>query len=224
MKRIALLAVSLLALGGCTHPNAPIPDDPYYAPVYPDLPTSQVVTTGSIYQDAYTNELYSDIKAHRVGDVITVMLAEQTKAKKSASNEIAKRNNMQLDPIQGLGGDVTINGQTLDLSYNEQYDMKRESDADQSNSLAGAISVNVLQVLTNGNLVIRGEKWITINDGDEFIRITGIIRPRDIQPDNTVPSTRVANARIQYSGTGTFADAQKSGWLARFFSGPLWPF
>ncbi|GAA4890556.1 flagellar basal body L-ring protein FlgH [Ferrimonas pelagia] len=223
MKRLLSLA-ALLVLGGCVHPNAPLPDDPYYAPVYPDLPMSQVVTTGSIYQDAYTNELYSDIKAHRVGDVITVMLAEQTRAQKSASNQISKDNSMQLDPIAAAGGNVTISGNPIDLSYNEAYDMKRNSDADQSNSLAGAISVNVLQVLSNGNLVIRGEKWMTINDGDEFIRITGIIRPRDISPDNTITSSRVANARIQYSGTGTFADSQKTGWLARFFSGPLWPF
>nr|WP_169628095.1 flagellar basal body L-ring protein FlgH [Ferrimonas senticii] len=219
-----LLALGAAQLSGCAHPNAPYPDDPFYAPIYPELPTSQVVTTGSIYNSSYRNELYSDIKAHRVGDVITVLLEEQTKAKKSASKEITKDSNMQLDPISAGGAPVTVNGKTLDLKYAEEFDMSRGSDADQSNSLDGSISVNVLQVLANGNLVIRGEKWMTINDGDEFIRITGIIRPRDISPDNTIESQRVANARIQYSGTGTFADSQKSGWLSQFFSGPLWPF
>ncbi|MBY5992935.1 flagellar basal body L-ring protein FlgH [Ferrimonas balearica] len=222
--RLTLTGLAALTLVGCVHPNSPIPDDPYYAPVYPDLPPSQVVTTGSIFNDGYANELYSDIKALKVGDVITVMLTEQTKAKKSASNEISKDNQMQLDPISAGGGPITVSGNTIDLAYKEKFDMKRASDADQSNSLAGSISVNVLQVLANGNLVIRGEKWMTINDGDEFIRITGIVRPRDISPDNTIASTRVANARIQYSGTGTFADSQKSGWLSSFFSGPLWPF
>ncbi|BDY04013.1 MULTISPECIES: flagellar basal body L-ring protein FlgH [unclassified Ferrimonas] len=219
-----IAAASLITLVGCTSPGAPIPDDPYYAPVYPELPPTQVVNTGSIYQDAYANELYSDIKAHRVGDVITVELVEATKAKKSATNEMKKDNSMSLDPITAGGGPVTINGQTLDLNYKEKLDLSKEADADQSNSLNGSISVNVLQVLANGNLVIRGEKWITINDGEEYIRLTGLIRPRDIKPDNTVESTRVANARIQYSGTGTFAESQKTGWLAAFFNGPLWPF
>ncbi|WP_176819358.1 flagellar basal body L-ring protein FlgH [Ferrimonas sediminum] len=224
MMRVLIVAASLLALAGCTTPGGPLPDDPYYAPVYPDLPPTQVVTTGSIYQDTFSNELYSDIKAHRVGDVITVNLVESTKAKKSATNEMSKDNSMSLDPISAGGAPITINGQTIDLNYKEKLDLSKEADADQSNSLDGSISVNVLQVLSNGNLVIRGEKWITINDGEEYIRLTGLIRPRDIKPDNTVESTRVANARIQYSGTGTFAESQKTGWLAAFFSGPLWPF
>ncbi|MBB1383389.1 flagellar basal body L-ring protein FlgH, partial [Shewanella sp. SR41-2] len=85
-------------------------------------------------------------------------------------------------------------------------------------------SANIIQVLSNGNLVIRGEKWISINNGDEFIRVTGMIRSEDINPDNTIDSTRVANARIQYSGTGTFADSQKVGWLSSFFMSDWWPF
>ncbi|TKB58220.1 flagellar basal body L-ring protein FlgH [Ferrimonas aestuarii] len=222
--RVVIGLLSVLVLAGCTTPGGPLPDDPYFAPVYPDLPPTQVVTTGSIFQDSYSNELYSDIKAHRVGDVITVQLIESTKAKKSATNEITKDNSMELSPISAGGQPVTIDGRTIDLSYNEALDMSKEADADQSNSLNGSISVNVLQVLTNGNLVIRGEKWITINEGEEYIRLTGLIRPRDIKPDNTIDSTRVANARIQYSGTGTFAESQKTGWLAAFFNGPLWPF
>ena len=71
---------------------------------------------------------------------------------------------------------------------------------------------------------LTGEKWITLNNGDEFIRLTGIIRPQDISADNQIKSIKVANARIQYSGTGSFADTQKMGWLAQFFNGPLWPF
>ena len=81
-----------------------------------------------------------------------------------------------------------------------------------------------MQVLGNGNLIVRGEKWITINNGDEFIRLNGIIRPQDISADNQIDSIKVANARIQYSGTGAFADAQKAGWLARFFNSGWWPF
>jgi len=90
--------------------------------------------------------------------------------------------------------------------------------------LAGNISVVVSEVLPNGNLVVRGEKWMTLNQGDEFIRITGIVRPQDIDPDNTVSSYLVANARIGYGGTGPVADANVLGWLTRFFISAVFPF
>ena len=224
MTRLSLLLVASMTLIGCASHRGPHPDDPFYAPLPPAPPATQFNLTGSIYQSGYQNELYSDLKAHRVGDVITVLLEEETKAKKSANKEVMKDSNMQLDPISAGGGPLTVNGKTLDLSYNEEYDISRGSEADQSNSLNGSITVNVLQVMHNGNLVIRGEKWLRINDGDEFIRITGIVRPRDINPDNTIDSFRVANARIQYSGTGDFAEVQKTGWLGRFFSSSWWPF
>ena len=107
---------------------------------------------------------------------------------------------------------------------NSTSDFKGDSKADQSNSLTGDISVNVLRVMSNGNLVIRGEKWLTLNTGKEFIRLTGVIRAEDIDSRNTVESTKIANARIEYSGTGATHGGQGPGWLTRFFNGVLWPF
>ena len=98
-----------------------------------------------------------------------------------------------------------------------------DAQANQSNSLNGSISVTVVDVLANQNLVIRGEKWLTLNHGDEYIRLTGIIRPADISPANEIVSTKIANARIQYSGTGSFARSQEKGWLTKFFSSEWWP-
>jgi flagellar L-ring protein FlgH len=220
-----LLCVALLALSACSSSqNKPIADDPFYAPVYPEAPPTKVEPTGSIFMDSQASSLYSDIRAHKVGDIITVVLVESTQAKKSANNQIKKGSDVTLNPITAAGGNVTIGGNSLDLGYSDSMNTKRQSGADQSNSLDGSISANVMQVLSNGNLVIRGEKWISINNGDEFIRITGIVRSQDIRPDNTIDSPRVANARIQYSGTGTFADAQQVGWLGQFFLSALWPF
>ncbi|MBR9726753.1 flagellar basal body L-ring protein FlgH [Shewanella intestini] len=220
-----LLLVSAMMLAGCSSTqNKPIPDDPFYAPVYPDAPVTQVQTTGSIYSASQAASLYSDIRAHKVGDIITVMLRESTQASKSANNELSKDSNIGIDPLHVGGKNATINGIPLDFRYGDNMNTKREADADQSNSLDGNISANVMQVLGNGNLVIRGEKWISINNGDEFIRVTGIVRSEDITPNNTIESTRVANARIQYSGTGTFAESQKVGWLSQFFLGEWWPF
>ncbi|UJF21314.1 flagellar basal body L-ring protein FlgH [Shewanella sp. OMA3-2] len=225
MSKLLVIATTAMLLVGCSSTQKkPIPDDPFYAPVYPEEPSTQVMATGSIYLDSQASSLYSDLRAHKVGDIITVVLKESTQATKSANNEMKKNTGLSVEPIYAGGGNVSIKGVPLDLRYSDSMNTKREADADQSNSLDGSISANVMQVLSNGNLVIRGEKWISINNGDEFIRVTGIVRSQDITPDNTIESTRVANARIQYSGTGTFADTQKVGWLSSFFMGEWWPF
>lgn len=220
-----LIFIAIVALAGCSSTQQkPIADDPFYAPVYPEMPPTKVAATGSIYQESQSASLYSDIRAHRVGDIITVKLVESTQAKKSANNEIKKGSDLSVNPLYAGGRNVTISGVPLDFGYKDDMNTKREADADQSNSLDGSISANIMQVLNNGNLVVRGEKWISINNGDEFIRVTGIVRSQDIRPDNTIDSTRIANARIQYSGTGTFADSQKVGWLSQFFMSDWWPF
>ncbi|GLP94989.1 flagellar basal body L-ring protein FlgH [Paraferrimonas sedimenticola] len=223
---LVLGALALVGLAGCTSTanNKPLPDDPHYAPVFPEQVQEPVVATGSIFQTSQVNELYSDLRAHRVGDIVTVVLTEQTQASKSANNKIDKSNSGQIGPVTNGGVPVTINGRPIDLGYSDSFNNTRKAGAGQSNSLSGSITAHVMQVLENGNLVIRGEKWITINNGDEFIRLTGIVRPQDINTDNSILSPRVANARIQYSGTGTFADSQKSGWLSKFFMSGWWPF
>ena len=88
----------------------------------------------------------------------------------------------------------------------------------------GSITVTVAEVLPNGNMIVRGEKWLTLNQGEEYIQISGIVRPQDVRTDNTIFSTLVADARIAYSGKGMLANANSPGWLARFFNSPIWPF
>jgi flagellar L-ring protein precursor FlgH len=110
----------------------------------------------------------------------------------------------------------------MDLSGSRSFE--GEADASQSNSLSGAITVTIADVLPNGNLVVRGEKWLTLNQGEEFIQVSGIVRPQDVTTANTVLSTQIADARITYSGKGTLADSNRMGWLARFFNSPVWPF
>ena len=225
MKLLSLgLLCTVVLLSGCNlTANKPIADDPYYAPIIPAAMAQKVVATGSLFNSRYANSLYADVKARNVGDIIEVILSERTQAKKKAASGTKKDNKFTLSPLTAMGKNVTVSGNTIDLGLNQSSEFSGEADADQSNSLTGSISVSVLQVLTNGHLIVRGEKWITINNGDEFIRLTGIIRPQDISADNQIKSIKVANARIQYSGTGTFADTQKMGWLARFFNSNWWP-
>ena len=99
-----------------------------------------------------------------------------------------------------------------------------EGDSAQSNSLQGYVTVTVQKVLPNGNLYVKGEKWIGINQGQEYVRMTGVIRPIDLASDNSIPSSKVANAKINYGGKGALADANAQGWLSRFFNSPWTPF
>ena len=225
MRRFVAVIMQLLlfyGLLGCSSPITPFVDDPYYAPVPPEQHSHQVQITGSMFNDNRAT-LFSDIRAHKVGDIITVVLTESTQASKNANNHLNKNSSLSLEPVLGLGQKATIKGLPIDLTYNDSMVTNRGAKTKQGNSLSGNISANVMQVLANGNLVIRGEKWMTINNGEEFIRLTGIVRAEDIKPDNTVDSPRIANARIQYSGTGTFADNQKVGWLSKIIFGKWWP-
>ena len=225
MKRILALSVAIITLGGCASTSQPPVEanDPSFAPVVPDYPRETIVEDGSLFRSYMANSLYSDVTARRVGDIITVTLSESTSASKSADTTTAKDSSVNLDTITGLGGQaVNIGGQSIQLGIGSSSDFSGDSAANQSNSLSGAISVTVVDVLPNNNLVIRGEKWLTLNHGDEYIRLTGIIRPADISPENEIVSTKVANALIQYSGTGSFARAQERGWLTKFFDSTWW--
>ncbi|TMM43088.1 flagellar basal body L-ring protein FlgH [Colwellia ponticola] len=225
-----LVTVSLLILvtSACSNTvelNKALPNDPDFAPIMPEEEEERIVPSGSLFKPYYVNNIYSDSKAHRVGDIISVILSEKTQAKKNAKTELKKENETNLDTVTGFGGvPISVNGQSLQFGMSQDSNFKGDSKADQGNSLSGNISVHVLRVLPNGNLMIRGEKWLTLNNGDEYIRLTGVIRSKDINSNNTIMSNKVANARIQYAGTGSFADTNEQGWLAKFFNSSWWPF
>lgn len=225
MLRIILGLSCILLFSGCAALQQPEQDDPYFAPMAPDQPAKPLAQSGSLFARNYSNSLYSDNKARHEGDIITVVLRESTQASKKAKTEMQKDSSTSIEPMIGLSGrPVSVAGNVLQFGAGSTSDYKGDSKADQSNSLVGNISVNVLQVLNNGNLVIRGEKWLTLNTGKEYIRLTGVIRSQDVDVNNTVESTKIANARIEYSGTGAHHNGQSPGWLSRFFNGPLWPF
>ncbi|SFR42834.1 flagellar L-ring protein precursor FlgH [Marinobacter daqiaonensis] len=217
---VALVLV-LALLQGCQSMNRPrpMPDDPAYAPVRAQAMEQRGVHTGSIYQTSRNHNFYTDNTALNVGDILTVTLQEATSASKSAESSITKDSEISMGS-PGLFGRVY---DRLGASANAERDFEGEAEADQSNSLAGSITVTVTDVLPNGVLHIRGEKWLSLTNGDEYIRLTGMVRPQDITPDNTVPSQRIANARIAYGGTGDFDQANQPGWLTRFFNSEWWP-
>ncbi|XQW85805.1 flagellar basal body L-ring protein FlgH [Thalassotalea piscium] len=226
MKYVMLVVIVWMTLSGCatTEKAQILPNDPDFAPILPEMEEEPVVPSGSLFRANYVNNIYSDSKAHRVGDIISVVLSESTQAQKNAKTELKKDNSATLDPVIGLGGAaVNFKNDAIQFGLNQSSDFKGDSKTNQGNSLSGNISVNVLRVLSNGNLMIRGEKWMTLNSGDEYIRLTGIIRAQDISSNNTILSNKIANARIQYSGTGSFAEVNEQGWLSKFFNSTWWP-
>ncbi len=214
------LVLVLAMLQGCqsmTRPR-PVPGDPAYAPVRAEEMMQRDRHTGSIYRTSRNYSLYGDNVALNVGDILLVTLEESTRASKNSESSITK------DTELGLGA-PNILGKLYDVGTNASFerDFEGQAEADQSNSLAGSISVTVTEVLPNGVLHIRGEKWLSLTNGDEYIRLTGLVRPQDITPGNTIPSNRIGNARIAYGGTGDFDQANQPGWLTRFFNSEWWP-
>ena len=206
----------LLLLAACT----PVPPrDPEFAPVQPASLRPPIQNSGSIYQSGYDMRLFEDNKAMRVGDVLTIKLQELTQAKK-ADDLNAKKDNSLLASAPMILGNPT----SVEAEIKTTKDFKGEGAANQSNSLRGDISVTVIEVLPNGNLKVRGEKRVTLNQGNEYVRLSGIVRPVDIDPNNTIASDKVADATIMYIGDGAMADASKMGWLSRIIYSPWFPF
>ena len=223
--RQSVLYLLIALLSGCA--SAPLlserPDDPDFAPVPTQLLMPPQLQGGSIYNANYGLQLFGDKNARRVGDIITVNLNERTSSKKNAKTSTEKTDGMTLGaPTLGAFGTTTLTD--LSASANATRSFEGSGGTNQSNSLNGSIAVTVAQVLPNGILKVRGEKWLTLTTGKEYIRLTGLLRPEDIQLDNSVSSQKLADARITYSGTGEIAQANAQGWLSRFFSSRYWPF
>lgn len=213
-----------LLLSACTIGPEPLPDDPAYAPVIPAITEIPQPNRGGIYRPDFSVALFEDRRANRVGDIISVILSERTQSSKTADTEITKESATSFDAGTVLGVAPSLGDYNLQTEINQDRELIGESSSDQSNSLSGSIAVTVSEILPNGLMVVRGEKWMTFNRGEEYIRIRGLIRPEDVQPDNTILSTRLADARITYSGTGDLADSNKQGWGSRFFNSEYWPF
>ena len=239
MKNLMILSFVISCLGCAT--GIPVPtvaSDPY-VPVFPKQATSSPRPTGSIFADEHGSRLFGHKQSFAVGDVITVILTESTQAQRRSGLEAVKEGtNIPLKglkniiespigiPIGGKSG--WMRRQAKDSFLATDFDdltveTKGRGTANQAASLNGAIAVLVTQVLPNGNLVIEGQKRLSLSEGSETVRLSGIVSASDIQPDNTVLSSRIAGAQIAYQGTGELADFAKVNWGTRFFN-KVWPF
>jgi len=183
---------------------------------------SESATPGAIYQANSGLSLFADAKARNVGDLLTINLFENTTAQSSADTSTNKNNEIEL-VAPSLFGYVDAQNR-LGASVKAKRGFSGNGKTAQSNRLQGQVTVSVIQRLANGNLVVAGQKNLRLNQGNEMVQIQGIVRPVDIAPDNTVSSSRVANAQIAYGGRGALAQSNAMGWLARFFNTELMPF
>jgi flagellar L-ring protein precursor FlgH len=189
------------------------------------LPPPTPRTEGAIYQAGQQMELFADLKARRVGDVLTITLNESTNASKNAVTKTAKTTSVANTGPTIFGKSITSKGvPVLNTTMNGADSFDGEGSSTQSNSLVGSLTVTVIDVQANGNLVVQGDKTLKLNQGDELVHISGVIRPADIATNNTVTSDRLADARITYSGKGVVNSSNSMGWLARFFNSPFAPF
>ncbi|MDC0214528.1 flagellar basal body L-ring protein FlgH [Gammaproteobacteria bacterium] len=211
-----------------------------FIPIVPVVEQETSSVTGSIFNDNQASRRFGYKQNYRVGDILTVILSESTQAqRKSGIGTVKEGVNTPLSQIQRVfsgGADSSIaplflgqskgrGGRVLrGLDFNNQkVESKGTGSANQAASLAGAVAVTVTQVLPNNSLLIQGQKNLSLTEGSETVRIRGVISKNDIQPDNTVLSSRIANAQISYKGAGNLADVSKLGWGTKVFN-KVWPF
>lgn len=209
-KRAGWLLVLLLA--GCeVLPRTPVvkPEDM----VVPALPARQA--DGSIYQVSRLQPLFEDRRPRMIGDTLTITLNEQVSASKNSASNAGRTGTAGISMKATSSRPAQEGSYGLDASVNNDFTGSGGSQA--TNSFTGTIAVAVMQIMPNGNLRVRGEKQIAINQGTEFIRFSGLVNPRTITGENTVSSTQVSEARIEYVGDGYINEAQRMGWLHRLF-------
>lgn len=214
--RAAMVIAGGIVLAGCSSsPPEPVVVEAYDPVVIPK--NAEAVPNGSIYQaqNGYI-PLFEDQRPRRSGDIITIVLEEQVSATKNASSQSSRASNIGMD-LEGLP-DALEELAEYGFNIGSANDFTGSGGSSASNQFSGIITVQVMHVLPNGNLHVRGEKQIAINQGTEYIRFSGVVNPRSINGQNSVLSSAVAEARLEYIGDGYINQAQKQGWLQRFFN------
>jgi flagellar L-ring protein precursor FlgH len=223
----SLIALAAVIAAGCstsrTEHEALTPSKDF-EPVYPTATERPKLATGGIYGNSRSDAWFGRGRNFQVGDIITVLLNESTQANRSQNSEVNRDTTNTVVP-PGMStklGEMSgyLSGVNLNASKN---DSKSKGTADHNASLTGSIAVTVIEVLANGNLVVKGEKKLGLSEGTEVIQVNGVIRPQDIGPNGTVQSLRLANAQISYRGTGDLANVAKVGWGTDLIN-KWWPF
>jgi flagellar L-ring protein precursor FlgH len=214
------VAVILTTLVSSCAQVQPTPPTSVHQPmsVRPVAASNTRAANGAIWQPGQERLLLEDRRARHVGDIITVNLVERTSAQKNA-NASTDRTSSLSGGISAINNKLPLSGLAgLSAEAGTKSAFEGKGAAAANNAFSGTITVTVIDVLANGNLMVSGEKMLTINQGNEFIRFSGVVNANNISASNTVQSTQVADARIEYRGSGLVEEANNVGWLHRFFN------
>ena len=224
LRVFALFAIVYLLQGCAAEPvDMVLRPSPDFQPVYPLASDRQKVATGGIYSNRQSDAWFGRGRNYQVGDIITVLLNESTQAARTQNTDVSRESknslptgfNTKIGSINPFFNGIDIN--------NNNNSSKGAGKADQKASLEGSVAVTVVEILANGNLMVRGEKKLGLSEGTEVIQVSGVIRPEDVGPNSTVQSRRLANAQIAYRGSGDLANATKAGWGTSLMH-KYWPF
>jgi flagellar L-ring protein precursor FlgH len=224
LRFLALFAIVYLLQGCATEPvDMVLRPSPEFQPVYPLASDRPKVATGGIYSNRQSDAWFGRGRNYQVGDIITVLLNEATQAARTQNTDVSRESKNSLP--SGLNSKIGsmspfLNG--IDVTANNNSS-KGAGKADQQASLSGSVAVTVVEILANGNLMVRGEKKLGLSEGTEVIQVSGVIRPEDVGPNSTVQSRRLANAQIAYRGSGDLANATRAGWGTSLMH-KFWPF
>jgi len=240
MRRIGTMGILLALAGlavGCSAPKviqsrAPEPPGPQAVPLQAAVEPAAYRGTrdGSLWvDDGSLSEMFVNPKAHRVGEIVTIKIVENSKATNTATTKTDRTTDTSVGLSEFFGLEKRFPSTSnffnpfspVTSTYSNQFD--GSGSTARSGALTAYISARIIHVQPNGNLIIEGNREVRVNNDNQIITLTGEVRPRDITPDNIVQSTYIANARISYSGSGVLNDQQRPGWLARILDN-IWPF
>ncbi len=214
MKNALFVVFAGILLSACTT----VPPTNVHQPMTarPAPRTENLAATGSIYQAGVSRTLFEDRRARYVGDTMHIAIAETTNASTRSNTKASRATSISatVPTVVGLPGKSF---QGIGLSATDSNSLDGKGEAAANNVFTGTITVTVIEVLPNGNLLVSGEKQVSIGAGTEYIRLSGIVNPYFINAANTISSGNVADARIEYKEAGVISEAQVMGWLARFF-------
>jgi len=243
---MTLTLAAALCLTGCTglqlqpkDAREPLAAPPQYRPrqaMAPNQPQDPAAGAG-IWSEATYRSAFQDLRAHEVGDLITVNIVETSQANKKATTKTGRESSINAGISNALGWESKIKNLTSfgkakvrrGFDNETMFKVAMENDFDGSGettrneTMTASITARVLEVTPNGNLFIKGSRKVKVNNEAQFITLTGLVRPADISPDNTVLSSYIAEAAIEYTGSGPVSDKQRPGWLMRAVDF-VWPF
>ena len=236
--RIWMTVMGLFSLSACAGmPFTKKPQAPAVQPVRQQVYNQQArqkkdptVGAGLWSANGYRG-LFQDLRAAQIGDLVTVNIVETSKANKKANTKSGRQSSIEAGISNAMGWETKLDKVGVKGAFDNENmfkgsmknDFSGSGETSRDESMTASITARVIDVMPDGNLLIRGSREIKVNNETQFITLSGLIRPSDISPDNTVLSSYIADAKIAYTGSGPISDKQRPGWLTRTLDF-VWPF